>query len=1085
MTTRKLYVLGPPRLEYNGQPISLNVRKALALLVYLAVTGQPQSRDTLATLLWPNSDQREARARLRRTLYLLAQTCGDDMIAIEADTVRLHPMASLWVDSVTFLEQARSGLGSGSVVSHAGAHRFTLLSQAVDLYTDDFLAGFTLPDSPVFDEWQFFHREQLRGILAQTLEALVEERQASQDWVAALGYARRWLDLDPLHEPAQRTLMRLYALAGQQAAALRQYQECVRLLETELGVTPEPATTALYEAIRTRQLAPPPSSKDQQLTWKPLKDTASLIHPPAQPPPPSTSLKVAMPQSSMPLIGRDRELAELQRLLLEEPGCRLLNLVGPGGIGKTSVALEMAGRMQAYFAHGVCFVPLASVSSPEFIAPTIVETLHMSLHGIKDPMTQLLDHLREKKQLLILDNFEHIQAGVGVVADILLAAPGVKILVTSRERLNLSGETVFQLGSLTYPDNGLPHNALEYGAVQLLMHRARLTRADLDFRSFQLHAMIRICRLTHGMPLALVLAAGWIGTLSFEEIATEIAHNLDFLESEDKDRPDRQRSIRATVDYSWKHLSADEQQTFMRLSVFQGAFTREAAQRVTGAALKTLRTLTNKSLITLGKRDRYEIHPLLRQYGVEKLIDSGEASPTRAAHAEYYLNLVHQREAELKGQRQLDALNELEAELENIRTAWTWAAQQKDEALIGRALEGLYLCYAMRSRYKEGRELLAQAQTLLMPPGGETTPVLGRLLSRHAFMQTFAGPSQPSLIDDLQTSLIIAQQYGDQTEIGFSLLRLGSYYTLGRGEYSTAIEHLTHSLAVFREQQDPYYTATALIWLGLCYSNASYPEMSIPYFREGLQLARDTGNLFAVSLGLNNLTKVTLCSGEYTTAEGYCHEALDIYSLLDHRLGIAEIQAHLALLHLLRGDLDTVGTLAEEARLKGTELRSPVTVARAQAILGLRAGIRGDYQAAILLGQQALTNAGDDLLGHTVANWALALTHCGLNEWTLARHYTLAAVHRPQAVVATAMLTWPLAVISVIWAKAGQFEPALETLALAYHHPLSPSGWFDHWPPLIHTHTSLKETLGGDTYQAAWTRGTRLDLATVVAALLS
>src|SRR5689334_2607955 len=255
MAQLKLFVLGQPRLERDEAPIELNLRKALALLVYLAASGQPHSRDALATMLWPESDGREGRARLRRTLHRLQQAIGDDILDSGSEAIRLSPGADLWLDSVAFRQHVTAGL-SAAPQDVVAPDRLAHLNAAVALHTADFLSGFTLPDSPTFDEWQFFQRESLRQLYGQVLEQLVQAYRSQQRWEEAITYARHWLALDALYEPAHRTLMRLYAWSGQQAAALRQYQECARLLDAELGIAPEEETTALYEAIRTRQFGP-------------------------------------------------------------------------------------------------------------------------------------------------------------------------------------------------------------------------------------------------------------------------------------------------------------------------------------------------------------------------------------------------------------------------------------------------------------------------------------------------------------------------------------------------------------------------------------------------------------------------------------------------------------------------------------------------------------------------------------------------------------------------------------------------------------------------------------------------------------
>jgi serine/threonine protein kinase/DNA-binding SARP family transcriptional activator/pimeloyl-ACP methyl ester carboxylesterase len=276
MERLKLYVFGPPRIEHDGRPVELNLRKALALLAYLAVTGQPQSRDALATLLWPEGDQSEGRARLRRTLHRLTQDVGDDILDAGPDTIQLRHDADVWLDSRAFRQHVLAGLPAQPADALA-PERVAHLVDAVTLHADDFLAGFSLPDSPAFDEWQFFTRESLRQLYGQVLEQVVSAYRSQSAWDTAIPYARRWVALDELHEPAHRTLMRLYAWAGQHSAALRQFQECVRVLDAELGATPEPETVALYEAIRTRQLHTPPPAPPDDPAVQPRYDLGELF----------------------------------------------------------------------------------------------------------------------------------------------------------------------------------------------------------------------------------------------------------------------------------------------------------------------------------------------------------------------------------------------------------------------------------------------------------------------------------------------------------------------------------------------------------------------------------------------------------------------------------------------------------------------------------------------------------------------------------------------------------------------------------------------------------------------------------------
>jgi len=695
MAHLKLMVFGPPRLQRDGKTLELNLRRALALLVYLAVTGKPQSRDALATMLWPESDQSEARGRLRRTLHRLNETLGEGILDVGPDTICLYSAADLWLDSAAFRQHVTAGLPAAPADALAPA-RLAHLTAAVELYADDFLAGFTLPDSPAFDEWQFFVRETLRQLYGQALEQLVMAYRSRSAWEQAITYARKWVALDGLHEPAHRALMRLYAWAGQHAAALRQYQECARILDAELGVAPEDETSALYEAIRTRQIAPPfaaehPSAPRRAVVElephsrsvpEELPATAGQSEPYHGHHKEQQIRAHNLPAQSTPFIGRDQELAEV-RQLLDEPICRLVTLVGPGGMGKTRLALATAEalvRTGSPLADGVFFVSLAPLSAVADILPTIANALGFSFYADPSPLEQLLDFLRPKRMLLVLDNFEHLlrDESATLVNTILTAAPQVKLLVTSRVRLNVQGEHGFVVAGMEVPElpPGRRDIAEGYSAMQLFQQSARRARPDFVLTPDDLRAVARICRLVHGMPLGIELAAAWMEMLSPAEIAAEIEQSLDFLETEWRNIPERQHSLRAVFDASWKLLDDHERSALEALTVFQGAFAREAAQYVAGASLKTLRALVNQSWLQ-PEGGRFKIHDLLRQYAAEKLqADPSAWRRSRERHSAYFVDLLGQLDGPMNGAQPRAAFDALTADLDNIRAAWHWLIEQ-------------------------------------------------------------------------------------------------------------------------------------------------------------------------------------------------------------------------------------------------------------------------------------------------------------------------------------------------------------------------------------------------------------------------
>jgi DNA-binding SARP family transcriptional activator/predicted ATPase len=693
MPLLRLYLFGTPRVERDGQPVPIGRRKTLALLVYLAVTGQPTSRETLATLLWPEYDQASALANLRRDLSRMKEALGEPYLVVDRMQAGLDTQADVWSDVQAFQELVKHGLEHVPAGGNLGQECLSDLEEAAALYHDDFLAGFNLPDSPDFDEWQFFEAEQLRRMFAEALKQLVQAYVHMGQFDTATGHARRWLSLDNLHEPAHRTLMQLYAWSGQQAAALRQYEECRRLLKEQLAIEPEGETQALYTAIKTRQLTTP--SREQAL---------QVDRPPE---PRDKTARVHLPSHSTPFIGREDDLAALGQLL-EQPGSRLLTILGPGGIGKTRLSVEAARSAVRAFQDGVYFIPLAPLHSAADIPFTIAESLGYHFFESGDPKQQLLDYLRSQDLLLVLDNFEHLLDGAGLLVDILQAAPGVNLLVSSREKLNLSAEQVYSLGSLAYPDEGASVDPFAYDAVQLLLQSARLVRPAFEPQAVDLEAMLRICQLVQGMPLALVLAAGWLEALSLEEIAGEIAQSLDILETELQDLPERQRSVRAVFDYSWSRLSPEQQQAYVILSVFRGGFERQAAQAVAGADLKTIRVLLNKSWLHRDASGRYQVHELLRQFAQEKLAaDRSLWEQARSQHSNYYAGILESVDQAMRGPGQKEAFQTVAIEFENIRNAWHFLIERKQfREAVDQILPALFRYCEARSRAFELLRLL-------------------------------------------------------------------------------------------------------------------------------------------------------------------------------------------------------------------------------------------------------------------------------------------------------------------------------------------------------------------------------------------
>jgi predicted ATPase/DNA-binding SARP family transcriptional activator len=773
-----LHLFGAPWIERDAQPVSIPRRKAMALLAYLIVTARAHTRESLATLLWPESDQSSALGNLRRDLSGLKSALGAELLLVERLNISLNPASDVWLDVTEFQDRI------AKVQAHHGDSErlcpecFADLAEAIALYTGDFMSGFNLPDSPQFDDWQFFQSDGLRQALAEGLQKLVHYHSDKGEYEQAIEFARRWLSLDLLHEPAHRQLMALYALSGQHAAALRQYQECVRILEEELGISPEAETRQLHETIRSRKFPPPQ---------------------------PGSLVRHNLPAQTTQFIGREQELHDLQRLLAAEPDVRLTTILGPGGIGKTRLAVEAARLVAALFADGVFFVSLTPLNSAKNILFALADSIGVQLIEAEHPERQLFDFLQDKHMLLVLDNFEHLLVGVEFLADILTASPQVELLVTSRERLDLTSENLYRLDGMAYPGQADMERALEYDAISLLVQNVRRVQPDFEPQPQDLPVMVRICQLVQGMPLALVLAASWTEVLSLDEISIEIARSLDILVTEMRDLPERQRSMYCVFDYSWELLAEQQRQSLMKLCVFQGGFTRQVAQSVAGASMKDLLLLINKSWLQRDQGYRYHFHELVRQYAEQKLsLDPAAHHQARVDHSAYYARLMQELHSAMKGSEQQNAFRTISIEFDNIRAAWGWLVEQGQlQTVIDSILPALFRYCEARARSFELVQLIRAARAILHDQDMVITDQAHAIMltAQAAFFRNLYpvrlemfGMLIPAEEDALQEAWSLVRQTKDFPVMGFWGILLSFLYgriiDLDRG--IQVLRHLAH-----------------------------------------------------------------------------------------------------------------------------------------------------------------------------------------------------------------------------------------------------------------------------------------------------
>lgn len=825
-------LFGPPQISRGKQQITLQRRKDIALLVYLAATAQRFTRDTLAAIFWPDSDQSQARANVRKNISRLKNDLGVDLLLTTGDQVSLNPDVPLWLDVKHFqslLDQPRQhnhilhfeGLPLCEVCQSA-------LEEAVRLYQGGFLEGFSLPDSRVFDEWQFFQSEGYRQGLSEALQRLVRQYIHLGEYDSAAEHCRRWLSMDMLHEPAHRQLMLVYALADQHAAALRQFEECSRLLKEELGVEPEPETIELIEAIRSKNFKQTGGRERASRTSRPpAEETFASPHEEK----PSHNL----PGAITPFVGRVHELEKIKDLLAEE-SCRVVTLLGPGGSGKTRLAIQTGISLndKGTFADGIWFVQLAPLTDQDSVLPALRKVLNITaLHGQEDQRQHLFNFLRNRRALLILDNFEHLlgDESISLISELIESTPHIKILITSRERLNIRGEHIFLVEGLeTPPDDtllsapGLDSEQNVFSAIQLFEQSAQRVMPSFEFSSENIRTIAQICRYVQGMPLAIELAAAWIEVLPLEEIHKEIKKDLDFLKSELHDVPDRQRSLRTVFDSSWAKLSKPTRFTIKALSVFRSNFSREAAQAITGMSARTLLELTNKSWIQPQKNGRYQIHELLRQFAYENL----ESEPVTFeqvmdGYCAYYARHLSTLLEALKGRDQSRFFDEIELEYENIMTAWAWQVRKnRYESVVNDFLTALFFYSEIRGKSLEFMslcgDLLERLKKAPQAPGRIKSEIILRTTQGafwadgHPIRYEFFDGIYPIYQEGIHKAWTLAQDNVQLHELGLWGILLA--YIYGHIiQPGAAIERLKEAIPHFRDENELWELANAKLHL--------------------------------------------------------------------------------------------------------------------------------------------------------------------------------------------------------------------------------------------------------------------------------
>lgn len=906
-----LTLFGPFEARYEDQPITnFATDKIRALLAYLAIeSNKPHRRDSLAALLWPNYSNETALRNLRQSLYRLRQTLQkvdsdlpDQLITQDRLTITLNAQA-ISLDVSRFTQSIQAVKLSEEPFPH--------LEQIVTYYRGSLLQGISITGAYAFEEWLNIQREVFHQQAVDAFIRFLAIHETRGDYDAILSNAPKLLALEPWHEETHRQIIRAHYQKGNRSRAITQYQDLKNNMLSELGLEPSPATTALIKQIETD----PDSIASIPPKVTPAKRVVSA----------EASYRHQIPTPSAPIIGRQTELNYIIQTL-QDSSCRLLTITGPGGIGKTRLSIEVAHRLSTLadqFSNGVYFISLAQIEHGHHLPLAIAQALGITLKSRTKPQQELIKYLQNQECLLFLDNFEHLlsntdsealSTATSIIVDILATAPNVTLLVTSRDPLAIQSEWVYPIEGLPYtiPDSRPTANILDEAAPQLFIQNARRYNISFD-PSDNTDAILEICRLTDGLPLAIEIAATWMRVYTCQEIVQSISHSLDFLTSPFRDVPARQRSIRVILDSTWEQLTAEQQNTLMTLSAFRGGFTIQAALFVTEAQILDLSILVAKSLLRRNDNNRYFLHELVKQFSREKLSASENEYKVRERHARFYLADLAEQTKAFSGANPVDAIDHIRQDLDNLRTAWDWSASHANLSLLEMGMKGFAQFWVFTGTNLEGESAIQKAIDHIqnIPQEPLAASVHSYLLSSLAWLQMGTGKNDEA-DKNLQAALELAKE-GNNIEMRATALSLQGWLLQNRGQLVEAEIALNESCSIFEQIDNQFQLSLALIRTGSIFWWSNELNKSLEYYERSLHIEQKLGNKRGINRAYGGLGMAYMDLENFEPAMEYLEKSLQLDRELGNRPGTIRNLGHLGNIYLRKGKYDLAIARYQEA----------------------------------------------------------------------------------------------------------------------------------------------------------------------------
>ena len=1002
----QIRLLGPPQVLRDGLPVEgWRSRKALALLGYLALRDGPATRPALAELLWPDSNESRGRANLSWALNHVTSLLPG---CLAADR---HALRFVRDDDGFFLDTDHfSRLTRRNTVE--------ALEEAVALVQGELLDGFALDGCPDFELWLVRERERWQRLVADAWSALIAHHRFTGNYETAIVHARSLLAYIPWQESAHRHLMLLLALSGRRSAALAQFDICRRLLAEELGIAPSDETLALHAAIR--------DGDPQRLAgWTSGAEPPPILaapRPAAHPVAPAHNL----PRQFTSFVGRERELAAIAARLAE-PQTRLVTVTGPGGVGKTRLALAAVAAQLGRFAGGVCFVPLAALTGVDQIVPAIAAACRFTFDQQPDAPSaeeQLLGWLATKEMLLALDNFEHLTGGSGLLLRLLARAPDAKLLVTSRQRLNLQAEALLDLAGLPFPRSESDSAARDYAAIQLFVDRARRRRYDYELGADQAPLAARLCSLLAGYPLALELAAALIADEPLDVLVARVDESLAALVTDMRELPARHLSLQAVFLHSWRLLAEEEQRALAALVVFREGFTLAAFAAVSHAGETVLRALVDKSLVQTVAADRFDLHPLIAQF-LRETLDDDAYQEARGRHSSHFLGWTGVESPRLLGGEQEDTMARMRREQANLVAAWRDTTERRDAAQLRSAMDALYRYWTRQDHFQTGVEFFERAAAAL-----ETTNAgLAASLRLRALGCIHWEGYRQEHVERALRDLAIVRAEDDPHDLAMALLvaaRCATY--LATGAHDIARELLLASRTLFTKLHDDEGLTDIAILSGYLDEQLADHSASRRWYRQAAEALRDRGDRQGLAFVLFRHARMAFLADWFDEAAALAQESLTLHAQLNDQRGVMHSQVTLGLVAFQTGRLGEAAAYFAESLELARYLGNPVRVANNLNNLGAIAEAQGRYDEAAGWFEQA--EAEFALLGH-LDGVALVQNNRGVLaektgdldgavRWLQASLAEREKMGKPRAVVITRLS------LGFVLEARGDFEAALE-----------------------------------------------------------